>query len=177
MSTELTVTISEEQITRRFLLILVPPFLACMSPADICAKVATASSNPTAGTPRLRSSIAGRLAADRNTSLEDRYGSFRLDVLIHTYWSQASGAPLLTVSALRASRHLARAWPADLPLRRSSQVVRSTAILLVSAGFLVVCLPVDGCGFCFVLARDWRDQIGTPAWTARPDVLMQSAHQ
>lgn len=58
MNTELTVTISEEQITRMFLTILVPPFLACMSPADICAKAATASSNPTAGTPRLRSNLA-----------------------------------------------------------------------------------------------------------------------
>src|SRR6266851_506951 len=112
MNTELTVTISEEQITRRFLAILVPPFLACMSPADICAKVATASSNPTAGTPRLRSSIAGRLVADRTTSLEDRYGSISLDVLIHRPWSRTPNDPLMTVRPLGSSRYLARAWPA-----------------------------------------------------------------
>src|SRR5580693_2713580 len=53
----------------------------------------------------------------RMTSLEDRYGSARRDVLIRTCWSRASDDPLLTVGALRASWHLARAWPTDLPLR------------------------------------------------------------
>ena len=45
------------------------------------------------------------------TSLEDRYGAARLDLLIRMHWSRASDDPLLTVSALGSSRHLARVWP------------------------------------------------------------------
>lgn len=60
------------------------------------------------------------------TSLEDRCGSVRLDVLIHTYWSRASDDPLLTVGALGASRHLAHAWPA---LRSDHSLVRSVELV------------------------------------------------
>lgn len=109
MSTELTVTISEEQITRRLLVILVPPFPACMSPVDICAKVATASSNPTAGTPRLRSSVAGSLAADRTTSLE----GFECGIDDHHERRSSDGVFAclsVTASPLRSLSDRARYW-------------------------------------------------------------------
>ena len=35
-----------------------------------------------------------------------------------------------------------------------------TAAFLVRAGFLVVWLPLDVCGFRPLLARDWHDQLG-----------------
>lgn len=90
------------------------------------------------------------------TSLEDRYGSMRLDALIHTCWSRGSDDSLLTVSVLRASRHLARAWPTDLPLRRS---FRAQADLCVpQARDLTSCLrrPLDDCSYLPVLARKWH---------------------
>lgn len=54
----------------------------------------------------------------------------------------------------------------ELPLRRSSHGLRSTAAFLVSAGFLVVWLPLDVHGFRLVLARGWHDQLH--AQTADP---------
>ena len=84
------------------------------------------------------------------TSLEDRYRSVRLDVLIHTCWPRAYDDPLLTVNALGASQHLARAWPTDLPLRRSFHGGRSTATSLVRADSVVVWLPLDVRGFRLV---------------------------
>jgi hypothetical protein len=77
------------------------------------------------------------LVVNASTSLEDRYRSVRLDVLIHTCWSRASDDPPLTVSALGSSRHLALVWPADLPLRRSFQHAREPARSLASLGFRV----------------------------------------
>jgi len=62
------------------------------------------------------------------TSLEDRYGSIRLDVLIHTCRSRASDDPLLTVIALRASWHLARMWPAPGFAASSSRTVGTTLL-------------------------------------------------
>src|SRR5215831_12995992 len=44
----------------------------------------------------------------------------------------------------------------DLPLRRSFRVLRSTAVLEIRAGFLVVLVPLDVCGFHLVLAREWH---------------------
>ena len=74
-------------------------------------------------------------------------------------WPHASDDPLLTVSALQTSQHLPRAWPSDLPLRRSSHVRRPAAVTLMSAGFLVIWLSSDVRGFRLVLARGWH---GTP---------------
>jgi len=66
-------------------------------------------------------------------SLEDRYGSARLDVLIHTRWSRTTEDPLLTVGALRASRHLARAWPMpDCP--RLTHLGRISVTLRLASG-------------------------------------------
>ena len=45
----------------------------------------------------------------------------------------------------------------DLPLRRSFRALRPTAVILLSAGFLVVWPPLDVPGFRPVLARDWHD--------------------
>jgi hypothetical protein len=47
----------------------------------------------------------------RMTSLEDRYRAIRSDVQMRTRWSRRSNDPLLTVSTLGSSRHLAHAWP------------------------------------------------------------------
>jgi hypothetical protein len=44
----------------------------------------------------------------------------------------------------------------DLPLRRSFHVPGSTATSLVYAGFLIVWLLLDTCGFRPVLARTWH---------------------
>lgn len=71
-------------------------------------------------------------------SLEDRYWYFRVNVLRRKHWSRKSDDLLLTVNALGSSRHLARAWPTDRPLRRSFRMRTSTAAFLVRAGFLVV---------------------------------------
>jgi hypothetical protein len=48
----------------------------------------------------------------------------------------------------------------DLPLRRSSHVLRSTAALLMSAGFRVVWLPLEVRRFRPVLARLWHGSGG-----------------
>ena len=42
----------------------------------------------------------------------------------------------------------------DLPLRRSSYGRSPSAALLVRGGLLVVCVPLDVCGFCLVRARE-----------------------
>ena len=47
----------------------------------------------------------------------------------------------------------------DLPLRRSFRLLRSTAALLVGAGFLAVWLLPNVCSFRLVLARGWHDQL------------------
>jgi hypothetical protein len=44
----------------------------------------------------------------------------------------------------------------NLPLRRSSRVLGSTAAFLVGAGFLVLWLPPDIRRFRLVLARGWH---------------------
>jgi predicted nucleic acid-binding protein len=59
------------------------------------------------GTGNKRPLKSGRRNRARMTSLEDRHWSIRLDVMIRMYWSQAPDDPLLTVSALGSSRHLA----------------------------------------------------------------------
>jgi hypothetical protein len=46
----------------------------------------------------------------------------------------------------------------DLPLTRSIHSWRSTAALLVRAGFFVFWLPLDVYGFRSVLARGWHPQ-------------------
>jgi hypothetical protein len=69
------------------------------------------------------------------TSLEDRYGSIWLDVLIHTLWSREPDDPPLTASALGSSRHLAH-------------IARvSCCFPCVRAGFLITWLLLDVCGF------------------------------
>lgn len=49
----------------------------------------------------------------------------------------------------------------DLPLRRSSHVLRPTAALLLSAGFLVGWLPPIARGFRPVLARGWHGYLAS----------------
>jgi hypothetical protein len=103
-----------------------------------------------------RNERAGDGNRTRMTSLEDRYRSIRLDVLIRTRWSRTSNVPLMTVSALRIPLHLARTWPTDLPLRRSFHDGRSSAASLARAGLGVVWLPLDVSGFRLVLAHGWH---------------------
>jgi hypothetical protein len=92
------------------------------------------------------------------------------NVPIGTHWSRTCDDPLMTVSALGSSRHLARAWPTDLPLRRSFRVLRPTAALVIRAGFLVVLVPLDVRGFHLVRARSghgWTTLSGcgvSPRW-------------
>jgi hypothetical protein len=47
----------------------------------------------------------------------------------------------------------------DRPLTRSFQALLPTAMLLMRAGFLAVGLPLDVCGFCPVLAREWHARL------------------
>src|ERR1700733_1993365 len=54
--------------------------------------------------------------------------------------------------------------PLAVRFTRSFQVLRSTAAFLMRAGFLVVWLPLDVCGFRLVLARRWHDRPGQSAW-------------
>jgi hypothetical protein len=92
----------------------------------------------------------------RMTSLEDRYRSVRLDVLIHTCWSRASDDPPLTVSALGSSRHLVRVWPADLPLRRSFRRRLRPARVQVGGRSRCPWVTADDRSFPPVLARMWH---------------------
>jgi|SRR6516164_6054283 len=65
----------------------------------------------------------------------------------------------------------------DRPLTRSSQVLRPTAAILLSAGFLVVLLPFDAFGFRPVLARGWHGAClrqGLFASTPKPDAAAVS---
>jgi hypothetical protein len=48
--------------------------------------------------------------------------------------------------------------PFDPQLRRSFHVLRPSAVILMSAGFLAIRLPPDVRGFRLVLARGWHDQ-------------------
>jgi len=84
----------------------------------------------------------------------------------HEFAGQRHSGPCPLLTVLRRSSPIDRArsghdtGPAtgsfEQPLTRSFRDGWSAAAFLARAGFLVVLVPLDGCRFRLVLARDWH---------------------